>query len=73
MNMLCKLTILITQLHCLFSMGNTVSSTIEHGSFVWLNRIISFYFAMRTFASLCFPVELVPLLDVEELVDNRYT
>jgi len=59
-NFICKLSIVIPQLPCLFSMANAVSSTVELINFVTSNSVNLFNSAMCTFARKCFPTELVP-------------
>jgi len=60
---LCKLTIVIPQLSCLFRMAKAVSSTVKLINSVSSDSVNSFNFAMCTFASQCFCIELVPCSD----------
>jgi len=60
---LCKLTIVIPRLSCLFRMAKAVSSTVELVNSVTSDSVNSFNFALWAFASKCFPIELVPLSD----------
>jgi len=60
---LCKITIVIPQLPCLFRMANTVSSTVELVNSVTSDSVNSFNFQMWAFASKCFPIDLVPCSD----------
>jgi len=63
MNLLCKLTIVIPQLPCLFSLAKAVSSTIDLVNSITSNSVSWFIFAMRNFASKCFCIALVPCSD----------
>jgi len=60
---LCKLTIVIPRLPCLFKMAKAVSLTVELVNSVTSDSVNSFNFAMWAFASKCFPIELVPCSD----------
>jgi len=60
---LSELTIVIPALPCLFRMANDVSSIVKLINYVTCDSVISFNFAMWTFASKCFPIELVPCSD----------
>ena len=60
---LCELTIVIPRLACLIRMAKAVSSTFELVISVTSDSISSFNFAMWTFATKCFPIELVPCYD----------
>jgi len=59
----CERTTVIARLHCLFSIGKAVSSTIELVNSVTSNYINLFNFAMWAFASKWFPIEVVPCSD----------
>jgi len=63
MNFLYKVTIVIPQLPCLFSMAKTVSSTFTLVIEVASNTVNLFKVAICTFAGMCFPIELVPYSD----------
>jgi hypothetical protein len=58
--LLCKLTVVIPRLPCLFRMAKAVSSTVELVNYVTSVSVDSCKFAMSAFASKCFPIELVP-------------
>jgi hypothetical protein len=60
---LCKLTIVIRRLPCLFRKAKAVSSTVELVNSVTSDSVNLFNFAMWAFASKCFPIELVPCSD----------
>jgi len=60
---LCKLTIVIPRLPCLFRMAKAVSSTVELINSVTSDSIHSFNFTMWAFASKCFTIVLVPYSD----------
>jgi len=57
------LTIVIPRLPCLFRMAKAVSSTVDIVNSDTSDSVNSFNFAMCTFASKCFPIELVPCSD----------
>jgi len=63
MNLLCELTIVISQLTCLFSITRAVLSTVELHISVTSDSVNSFNLAICAFASKCFPIELVPCSD----------
>jgi len=70
---LCKLTIVIPQLSCLFKMVNAVSSTIVLLNLVTSEAVNSVNFAMKAFASKRSPLSCSNvLMDGEELDDKRY-
>jgi len=60
---LCKLTIVIPRLPCLFRMAKAVSSTVELVNSVTSDSVNSFNFVMWLFASKCFPNEVVSCSD----------
>jgi len=60
MNFLCELTIVFPQLPCIFSIAIAVSFTVEVFNSVTSDSVNLFNFALCTFASKCFPIELVP-------------
>ena len=60
---LCKLTIVIPRLACLFRMAKAVSSNVELVNSVTYDSVNSFNFAMWAFATKCFPIELVTCSD----------
>ena len=60
---LCKLTIVIPRLPCLFRLAKAVSATVKLVNSVTSDSVNSFNFAMWAVASKCFPVELVPWSD----------
>jgi len=57
---LCKLTIVIPQLPCLFRMSNALSSTIEPFNSVTSVSVTSFNFAIWAVASRWFPIVSIP-------------
>jgi len=59
MDFICELTSLIPRLPCLLRMAKAVSSTINQVNSVTFHSVNSFNFGMWTFASKCFPIELV--------------
>jgi len=60
---LCEHTIVIPRLRCLFTMAKAVSSSVKLLNSVTSDSVNSFNFAMWAFASMCFPIELVPCSD----------
>ena len=60
---LCKLTIVIPLLPCLFRMAKAVSSTVEQVNSVTSESVHSFNFSMWAFASKCFSIELISCSD----------
>jgi len=63
LNFICKLTIVIARLPCLFKMAKAVSSTVVLVNSVTSESVNSFNFPMWAFASKCYPIELVPCSD----------
>jgi len=60
---LCKHTILIPRLPCLFRMAKAVSSTVELVNSVTSDSVSLFNFVIWAFPSKCFLTELVPYTD----------
>jgi hypothetical protein len=60
---LCKITIVIPRLPCLFKIAKAVSSTIALDNSVTSDSVNSFNFTMRAFASKSFPIEVFPSSD----------
>jgi len=60
---LCELTVVIPQLSCLLKMAKAVSTTVELVNSVTSVSVNSLNFAMWSFTSNCFPIELVPWTD----------
>jgi len=63
MNFLCKLTIVIPRLPCLFSMAKGVLSTVEVVNSVTSDSVTAVKFVMCAFSSKYFPIQLVPCSD----------
>ena len=63
MNLLWELTIVISQLCCLFRKPNAVLLTIKQVTSITSYSVYSFDVAMWAFASKCNPIQLVPCSD----------
>jgi len=63
MNLSCNLRSVIPWRLCLFYKPKAVSWSIELVNSVTSDSVNSFHFTMCTFASMCFPIELVPCSD----------
>jgi len=62
-NFIWDLTIVIPQLPCLFSIAKAVSSTVDIVNSDTSDSVNLSNFAMCAFASMCYPIELVPWSD----------